>query len=338
MESKLQKPKRKTLQTIIVSVVIGIVVLWVAGAVATELTDGKSFLNNPVYTPQSGIVQKTGYDLSHPLGFISNMEHGNKKVVVPSTYNEVIDTTAINNATAKGDIPFDQLPSIAEITASSNIFNATINGTIVSDEELSNLLDNAIKPVDVQNQTIDVSLLFPVINPGNQNITVENIASCLKGGDESGEGIFTDWEKSIIIPDKNSEIIVPVDNAEVFRIAPFEENGKSYFNAVVIRFTGPDKSIYELYVEDTNSNGRSLVSPLPYLQNAPEVGKNGAYTPYSANIQGEKLAAGTAIFKTSNSDTNLLFTLYCNNKALDQMTPMKYFSFLSPQQKIVYIP
>ena len=335
MEPKQQKPKRNNRQTIIINVVIGIVVLWVAGAVATELTDGKSFLNNPAYTPQSGIVQKAGYDLSHPLGFISNMEHGNKKVIVPSTYIEIIDTTAINNATAKGDIPFDQLPTVTEVTASSNIFNATINGATVSDGELSNLLDNAIKPVDVQNQTIDVSLLFPVINPGNQNITVENIASCTKGVGPDGPNISINWGKYITIPDKYTEIGVPMTNAEVFRVAPLQENGKSYFNGVIVRFAGPDNAIYELYIFDTK--GYATLSALPSLENAPEVGEDNDYVPYNAaSIQGEKLAVKTPIFKTNDKNTKLCFMLHCDKTLYTN--PLSMFSFISSQDKIIYSP
>jgi hypothetical protein len=58
MESKQQKPKRKILQIVMASILIGAMLLWVAATIATESTDNKPFLTNLEYTDQSGILLK----------------------------------------------------------------------------------------------------------------------------------------------------------------------------------------------------------------------------------------------------------------------------------------
>jgi hypothetical protein len=343
MESKQQKPNRRILRTIIISVVISIVMLWVAGAVATETTDGKSFLNNPTYTPQSGIVQKMGYDLSHPLGFLSNLENDHKKVTVPSTFTEIISQTAqaaLDHATGKDGSTIDYASTDQPvITVSETMFQATANGTTISDSQLSFLLENAIKPFNESTLTADVSLLFPIKNPGDQIITIDKIANTEKGGNIDGvigPSVSIDWETRLTIPDKGSEIIVPI-NATVCRTTSKTAVSKfSPIDTVSICFEGADGTNYELSIYEEDYNGDYLPFPsgsiLPVLAVAPVLDGD-TYNPFDSNIQKKVLPEGTPILKTVNNNIKIGFSLRCDKKVA-----WPDFNFLSSAGKLIYLP
>lgn len=320
-----------------------------AGAVATELTDGKSFLNDPSYTNQSGIVQKVGYDLSHPLGFIKNLEKDNQKVIVtvPSTYIETTDPAAqaaLNHATGKDGSSIDYSSSVDPIiTTSETLFQATSNGTTVSDSQLSSFLESAVKPFDESTLTANVSLLFPIKNPGNQIITIDKIANTFKGWNMngvSGPEVAINWETELTIPDKGSEIIVPID-AEVYKMTSPE--GSSAISTILIYFSGPDGTNYELSIYEGGYDGTddnvtnpsfSSDSILPILTSAPEIDYD-TYVPFSsaAGIKGEALPAGTPILITFNNNTKIGFSLRC-----DKHIPQPAFNFISSEGKLIYLP
>jgi len=334
MESKQQKPKRNNRQTIIINVVIGIVVLWVAGAIATGATNSK----NTKYVEQSGPVQEAGHDLSHPLGFITNLENNpiEPDVVVPSTYKESVNQTAqvtLDQLTGKQYSYTDYPPPDTSFTISEALFQAANNGTTVSDSQLSSLLNSAVKSFDESTLTADVSLLFFIKNPGNQKITVDKVANTFGGGNLNGKigvGEYINWDTLLTVPDKDSELIMPL-NAKVYRIAPPKTDNKNYYtDTTLICFTGPDGTNYELTVSEKGVN-----SVLPALANAPEIGNNGTYIPFSsdAGIEGEILPAGTPIIKTINNNAKISFSLDSDKEIL-----RSDFNFISYSGKLVYIP
>jgi hypothetical protein len=337
--TEAEKPKRKILQTVVTCIFIGIVVLWIAGAIATESTDGPSFLNNPAYTDENGPLNKLGYDLSHPLDFIKNLQNNpvEPDIIVPSTYTEIIDQTALDHATGDDGQPI--FPST--ITAAETVFQATSNGIIFSISDLSSLLVSAVKPFDESTFTSDVSLLFPIKNPGDQKITVDETAHCCGGliDNMTEYGLIIDWEKILTIPDQGSEIIMPV-NAEVYRIIPSKPpNGSETYSidTALICFTGPDGTNYELLICEEVNNGSKLAfssdSILPTLADEPEIGDD--YTPFSSTteLEGKILPAGTPILKTINNNTEIGFYLRCNKK-----NEQPDFNFISSQGKVIYLP
>jgi hypothetical protein len=357
MESKQQKPKRKILNTVIASILISTAVLWVAGAIGTEATDNTSFFNNAAYTDQSGILQKTGYDLMHPLDFIKILQNNpiEPDVSVPSAYTEVIDQAALDHATGKDGTPIDYSSHIDPIiTASETMFQATSNGTTVSDSQLSSLLESAVKPFKESTFTADVSLLFPIKNPGSQIITVAKLAHTDKGWNIDGvigPEVLIDWETRLTIPDKGSEIILPV-NAKVYKITSKSSNGKTYLiHEVLVRFTGSDGTNYELsiykdendwsnpsfprdYSVPTDDSMLPAGSTLTSVADAPEIDYD-TYVSFSsaAGIKGEFLPAGTPILKTVNNNTKIGFSLRCDKKG-----SLPDFNFISSEGKLVYLP
>jgi archaellum component FlaF (FlaF/FlaG flagellin family) len=339
MESATVKPKRKILQTIIASIFIIAIVLWVAGAIVTELSVNRDLPNNtPESKNPSAIVQEVGYDLLHPLGFIKNIQNNpiEPDVSVPSTYTENVNQAnqaALNQLVDKKYSATDNLPPDASFTISETLFQATNNGTTVSDSQLSSLLDSAVKPFDKSTLTADVSLLFPIGNPGDQIITVDKVANPLGGYNIDGvigPGEFASWETVMTIPNKGTELVMPL-NAKVYRIAPPRTNNKNYYtDATLVSFNGSDGINYELTISEKRVN-----SVFPALANAPEIGNNGAYVPFSSDvgIEGETQPAGTPIIKTINNNSTISFTLRC-----DKVLAHPDFKFISSEGKLIYIP
>jgi len=332
---KLPKKKMpKVVRNIILGTLATAAALESAGAVVTGLTNGK----NAKYVEQPGIVQDVGYDLLHPLGFIENLQNNpiEPDVIVPSTYNEIVDQSAqaaLDQITEKKYSATDNLPPDASFTISETLFQATNNGTTVPDGQLSTLLDNAVKPFDKSTLTADVSFLFPIGNPGDQVITVDKVANALGGYNIDGvigPGEFASWETVMTIPNKSTELVMPL-NAKVYRIAlPQTDNKDYYTDTTLICFTGPDGINYELTVSEKGVN-----SALPSLTDAPEIGNNGAYVPFSSDvgIEGETLPAGTPIIKTINNNAKISFTLRC-----DKVLAHPDFNFISSAGKLIYIP
>jgi hypothetical protein len=322
------KPKKsKTALKIIGWTLAGAAVLDGLGAIGTEITDGKPFVNSPDYTPEYGMSQKAFDDIRNPLGFIKNLRNDpvEPDVVIPSTYTEIIDQAALDHATGKDGTPIDYSSTInPTITASETMFQAKSNGIIVSDSQLASLLESAIKPFDESTHTADVSLLFPVKNPGNQIITVDKIAHCIKGSNIDGaigDGVFINWETVLTVPNKGTEIIMPVPvDAEVYRIAPTNIDGKTYpINTALICFTGPDGANYELLICGKGTNEKdlpfSIDSLFPSLADAPEIDYD-THIPFrrAAETKGKILPTGITILKTINNNAKIGFYLRCDKK------------------------
>jgi hypothetical protein len=233
IEKSPKKKMPKVVRNIILGTLATAAALESAGAVATELTNSK----NPKYTEQPGIVQEAGYDLSHPLGFIENLNLQNNpiepNVIVPSTYTEIVDQAAqaaLDQITNKEYSATDYPPPNTSFTISETMFQAASNGTIVPDSQLSSLLDSAVKPFDKSTLTANVSLLFPIGNPGDQIITVDKVANTDRGiniNGKIGPGVSVDWDTVLTIPNKGTELVMPL-NAKVYRIALPQTDNKDY--------------------------------------------------------------------------------------------------------------
>jgi len=286
----------------------------------------------------TGALVATGVGIGVDRVIVSNSSKPDNHpgVEVPSTYTETINQAtqaALDQITNKKYSATDYPPPNTSFTISEAMFQATNNGTTVSDSQLSSLLDSAVKPFDESTLTADVSLLFFVGNPGDQIITVDKVANTNRGVNINGKigpGESVNWETTLTIPNKGTELIMPL-NAKVYRIAPPQTDNKNYYtDTTVICFTGSDGINYELTASEKGVN-----SALPSLTDAPEIGNNGAYIPFSSDvgIEGETLPAGTPIIKTINNNAKISFTLRC-----DKVLAHPDFNFISSAGKLVYIP
>jgi len=340
MESTPIKPKRKILQTSVAIIIIVGLVLWVAGATVTELSVNRDIPNTtPESKDHSAIVQEVGYDLSHPLGFINNIQNNpiDPDVTIPSTYTENIDQAAqvaLNQITNKKYSYTDYPPPDTSFTISETMFQAKSNGTSVPDSQLSSLLGSAVKPFEESTLTADVSLLFPIKNPGNQIITVDKIANTIRGGNFDGvigPEVAIDWETILIVPNKGSELVMPLD-AKVYRIAP---SGVDLIDTALICFAGSDGTNYELLISEEGDIGYlpfSLDSILSGLADAPEIDYS-TYMYFSDDAEGKTVSAGTPILKTINNNAKINFSLRCEKKVA-----WPDFNFISSEGKLIYIP
>jgi hypothetical protein len=339
MESAPVKPKRKILKTVIAGILIGTAVLWVAGAIVTELSVNRDFSNTPESKDHTAILQEVGYDLSHPLGFIKNLQNNpiEPDIIVSSTYTENVNQAnqaALNQLVDKKYSYTDYPPPDTSFTISETMFQAANNGTTVPDSQLSSLLGNAVKPFKESTLTADVSLLFPIKNPGDQIITVDKIANTLRGGNFDGvigPEVAINWETILTVPNKGSEIIMPLD-AKVYRIAP---SGVDLIDTALICFAGSDGTNYELLISEEGDVGYlpfSLDSILPALADVPEIDYP-TYTDFSDDAGGKTLSAGTPILKTINNNAKINFWLRCEKKVAQPD-----FNFISSEGKLIYSP
>lgn len=305
-------------------------------------------------TPQ-GWVQTGKSDINAIIGIFGFTAVEVPPIVVqeqvPPTFTKTTDTKALDHATGADGTPLDQLPVTTRVTASETLFQATANGIPVSPDQLSSLLKDAVKPYNNESGGADVKMLFLVKNPGEQKITIKDIAIAAKGYnalDAQGnlkQNISIAWEKEITIPNKDSILIMPLDgtlnNAEIFRVAPYKNlnNGQSYMNKVVIRFRGPDQKKYYLFIDNIGFvQTISSDSILPALADAPEIGKNGTvYLPdLNANVHGKPLPAGTEILKTLHNNGKLSLGLVVDNMAQGGDGHADFDFLASLQEKLLY--
>jgi len=269
-------PKRnisKIVKNVVLSTIGVLMAADAAGATATELTDKKPFFHDP----QEGIVQKAGYDLLHPLGWIGNIKTPPQEIIVSPTYD--------NNADKQG-------------------VQAGINATPVSEQELPALLKDAIKPVEpnkfpkpkillpfklTDGETLDIETYFTKsYNDINPELTGEPLAS----------------GKNFMISKKGTEIIVPVEGASVSVGTDIMQN-KSYVTSYVIIFDGPDGTKYNLVI--TTPEDVRQISPSDLIKNA-VADNNGAIA---------DATVGTTIATTSSDNVKVnirLFAYTANHK------------------------
>jgi hypothetical protein len=275
MASLTKKGMSKGLRNTILGVTGTIILAEGAGAVATELTDNKPFLNNPAHTTQEGPLQKAKYDILHPLEWIKNIQKNSE--ISPNYDNK----------------------------ADSQLVQFGKNTITVSPEELSALMKNSIKPV-VKGEYPDVSVLFPVKSTDNQSIKVSTFYAKSMNW-MTGEDELVANGKEFTVPIKGTEFVISVENAEVFQIYP--RNG--YFSGAVIRFTGPDGTPYEMEIRAGGDRNPNQIAPVDIIKQTPFIGnENGTYAPglsiAFAGIKGMKIPVNTPLIKTNVRDAVVL--------------------------------
>jgi hypothetical protein len=249
---------------------------------------------------------------------------------VSPVFTENIDMAAVNHANGNDGTPLDQLPATFEFSVAKSIFQATTNGIPVSQDQLPDILKDS--PGN--------EILFPIKNPGDQKISVETIVGGAKGGGgpiiPAGETEFsTLWRKILTIPNKGSEIIVPVEGAQVFREKPYQDRNdpsKSYFLTAVIRFNNSDGIPYEIKI--TANDIRDFNSPdslAQVLKDAPELPDGPDYFKMEG---GKPLPAGTHILTTAIDNAKVTVTV---SKMTEGIGPDN-FTFISFQGKPYYLP
>ena len=334
-----------------------------AGAIGVGV-GGPALYHQLNYEPEV-TLPSVGRDIASVPGFYWNFGKGiiedirgqfNKETLVPSTFTEKIDTKTLDHVTGKDGTSLDQLPGSFRITVSEAIFQATSNGTPVSQDQLSSILKDSIKPFDKETKTADVAILFPVENPADQKFTIQTIASGAKSWtvpkDESTpvlEGFSTSWSKTITIPKAGSYIIIPVDGAKVFRTELKERTAgdllgtKEYFITVVSLFKGPDGTLYGLTMDDEeDGRGFSPDSILPALQDAPQVRDDSRFyttgDPNDIDFNGKPLLPGTRVIRTAKDNARITLTLVTFARTQNGSLAKSNFTFVNHNGKALNLP
>ncbi len=161
-----------------------------------------------------------------------------------------IDDRAINEELKKPVSPyFDNKSDLQPV-------KADINGSPISQELFSSLVKESVKPLDEWAQK--VPMLMPIKLDNSQIILIE----------KTKYDSFP-YDKIIIIPNKGTEIIVPVNGAEIFQIEPYMVSDSPMFKGIGVQFFGEDGMRYLLFV-NAPEDVRDLM-PLDAINNAPTV-------------------------------------------------------------------
>lgn len=201
------------------------------------------------------------------------------------------------------------VPPSFDNKADEQIIKVGANTVTVSQDQLPNLMKDSIKPV-VKGEYPDISLLLPVKLNSNQSVTEStyylDVYNWMTGGNKTEHMALG---KEFIIPNKGTEIIVPIEDAEIFQLTPRKLNSdlQPFFSGILIRFKGPDKTPYELLITAQKS-----LMPMEILNQAPLIGENGFYVAgfnQNPELKGLPLPAGTSIIKTSQDNAHVYFAL-----------------------------
>lgn len=178
--------------------------------------------------------------------------------------------------------------------------------------EASQLSGLATAEPVVKGQLPKVTVLWP-LKMANGQTAEESVyeaprANWMTGKPENSMPIG----KILKISSEGTEIIVPVEGAEVFKFydAPIERGGSTLgFYGFMIKFSGLDGTQYELLFENYSPGG---LKALPALNNAPFLGDaKGAFASYFAGttlMSGEKglpISIGTPLAITSQGNTEI---------------------------------
>jgi hypothetical protein len=274
MEPTPVKPKRKILQTIIINVVIGIVILWIAGAVATELTDGKSFLDDPSYTTVGAPYQKLWYDLLHPLNWL-------KKPVIPLVFNNGLESQYIKagvNAAPATKEDMNSAGSIISSPTQQGYFRAELIFPALL--QTGDQVKIAWKPFTIYKNTPEAATL-----KSRYDFTIERKGTLVTSG----------------ILDKDVKTI------EVFKNPLYVVDNVPYFYGITIRVTRNDGSKYEVFCYEPEDVRR--LKPLSILDDAPQLEEE---TVQVGNHTETKVINIDQPGKTINADTPLMETVAKN--------------------------
>ena len=183
------------------------------------------------------------------------------------------------------------------------LIQAGVNAASVSRKELPSLLQNSVPPV-IKGQFPNPTILLPLRLTDGEKVDIETY--WVKGAynpinPESKDPIA--YGKNIRIANKNTEIIVPVENATVL-IATTDVNGKAYINELDIKFKGSDDTIYNLAIrspEDVRGLQFNVI-----ITNALTSGKKSVDVPLN-----------TTIATTSSDNLELTIRMFTGEPVLD---------------------
>ena len=205
------------------------------------------------------------------------------------------------------------VPSTYDNNADQQTVKVGTNTIFVSEDQLPDLMKDSIKPV-IKGQFPDVSTLFLAKVTGQQDIEVSTYRS--QGVNWiTNEGGVMERGKTLKIPEIGTQIIIPVEGAEVFKFHDFQDGAdpsRLDSDGIVIKFMGPDQTPYELFCYSTNPRD---IAYLPTLDNAPFTGADSGYGGYFigsslfSDAKGKPLPIGTSIFKTNKKDAQIYFML-----------------------------
>lgn len=177
-----------------------------------------------------------------------------------------------------------EIPRSFNPNAEDGIAKGGWNTVSVPKEELPSLLKNTVKS-SKEGSTI-ISLLFPA-KLGNDERGIFHIGS---GGYENSVGGMM-----LTLPKKGTDIVIPVEEAEVFQTPPWYVEGVPYFSGFVLRFNAPDGTQYEMTIK-SQRDVRELI-PTDIVKNAPFIGG------------GIRLKGGTVIASTGFEYAEINFHL-----------------------------
>jgi len=295
MESASVKPKRKILQAAIASIIIVGVALWVTGAIATELTDNKSFLYDPSYTRPTARVEKVEYDLLHPLDWIKNLNPD-----VPLTFDNNADIT---------------------------IVKAGVNAVPITESDM-NSVDNVISPSNRQGY-FGIDLVFPALLQTGDQVKVER-KPLVFNSVQFPEAVTLNSRYDLTIERAGTQLtsgIIDKDakTIEIFKDPYVIKAGVPYFHGITIRVTRNDGTIYEIGYSSPEDI-RELKA-LPILDDAPileweevQVENYTIARIKNADQPGKLVDATTPLLETTAKNTIVQYIISGNNFTTRQET------------------
>lgn len=207
---------------------------------------------------------------------------------------------------------------------------AGTNTVPVSEDELPTLFEKASK-------TDGVEILFPVkLSPQaivNYEATNDQFAPIVEGKPE---------DLRLIIPQKGTEIIVPVENAQLYLGEPLAISWtESYFTGIRLKWTGKDGKIYVMGLGWGSPDVRA-VKLMEISKDAPIVQGGKDYWKNIVNSQGLPLTGGMSILTTEfdYAKVGMNVTEVSRDGSQRKLVP---FSFMTEtdedgNQKLVYMP
>lgn len=179
---------------------------------------------------------------------------------------------------------------------------AGINAISISEVGLPPLFENSIKPLE-KDKLPDVTILLPVKLSRGQRIDVATnwVDGAWNPIKQKPDRMA--YGRKISIGKSGTQIVVPVEKAQVFKIEPRVIEGKTYFAGAILRFYGPDGTKFDLGISSPEDI-RQII-PIDILENAPTTDSKG--NPIGDGIV---ISGGTPIIRTDRDNAEVTFTLF----------------------------
>lgn len=228
--------------------------------------------------------------------------------------------------------------NLKNIDESQNTYVVETNiGTApASEQNLPNLLSNSIEPFGGK-----IKMLFPIKLSPNQKITVnEETVGVYNASTEKDD--IKPWGKMFTIQEVGTEIICPIEKAEIFRVDMVDiPGGPVKESALYMRYTDPQETTYIFTFEGDIKDG--LTVPLNEISAAAPLATPVDFNPSFPELFNKKegllVSAGTPILKTTKTDkdTKIHLGLFIYPKG-SLYREYNYFSFLrDSKNSILYL-